>query len=433
MKDKLPSKSNTTWIVALAAAVGLASLAATIYSLSHFQPSSPKVSPTPVAAPKKSAASISALGRLEPLGEVVKVAPPPSLGGAKVAKLLVEEGEYVAAGQVIAILDNYNLRQKAVKLAEEEEKVARANLNIVRAGAKTGEIEAQKAEIARLKAELQGEIPQNQAKIARIAAEIDGERRRQTATIGRLEAKLSNAKREFQRYQQLAADGGISESELDARRLTQQTAQEELEEARANFNKTIATLSEELSETRANSDRIVATLEKQIREATANLERVAEVRGVDVTKARAEVERASASVEHAREELSLTVVRAPFSGQILKIKAYPGESVVQSEGIVELGRTGQMLAIAEVYENDIGGVRVGQSATVVSENATFPGKLQGKVKQVGLQIGKKDVLESDPAADIDVRVIEVKILLTPESSKQVAELTNAKVIVEIMP
>ena len=90
-----------------------------------------------------------------------------------------------------------------------------------------------------------------------------------------------------------------------------------------------------------------------------------------------------------------------------------------------------MLAIAEVYESDISKVRLGQKASVTSENATFSGKLHGRVKQIGLQIGKKNVLESDPAADIDVRVVEVKILLDPESSKKVAGLTNAKVIVKI--
>ena len=432
MKEKLPFKPKTTLIIALAATAGLVSLIVTFYSLWRFTSSQPKTVSTPLAAPKKPAVSVSALGRLEPQGEVIKVAPPPSLGGAKVAKLLVQEGDLVAAGQIIAILDNYKLKEKAVQLAEEDEKVTRANLNIVKAGAKKGEITAQKAEIERLKAELKGQIQQNQAKIARITAELDGEKRKQTATVGRLEAKLGNAEREFRRYQQLAKDGAISDSELDARRLNQETAQEELEEAKANFSKTIATLSEQLTETKADSNTTTATLRKQILEATANLDRIAEVRGVDVIKAQTQVEQATASLAQAREEFNLTIVRAPFRGQVLKIKTYPGESVAQGEGIIELARTGEMLAIAEVYESDISRVRLGQKASVTSENYTFHGKLHGRVEQIGLQIGKKNVLESDPAADIDVRVIEVKILLDPESSKKVAGLTNAKVIVEIL-
>jgi HlyD family secretion protein len=53
------------------------------------------------------------------------------------------------------------------------------------------------------------------------------------------------------------------------------------------------------------------------------------------------------------------------------------------------------------------------------------------VSHVGLQIGKKDVLDTDPAADTDARVVEVDILLSPEASRRVSGLTNAKVLVDI--
>ncbi|MFN5892437.1 MAG: HlyD family secretion protein, partial [Dolichospermum sp.] len=57
--------------------------------------------------------------------------------------------------------------------------------------------------------------------------------------------------------------------------------------------------------------------------------------------------------------------------------------------------------------------------------------LKGKVTEIGRKIGKKDVLNNDPAADIDARVVEVKIALSPEFNQQVSGLTNAKVTVEI--
>jgi HlyD family secretion protein len=99
---------------------------------------------------------------------------------------------------------------------------------------------------------------------------------------------------------------------------------------------------------------------------------------------------------------------------------------------VELGQTEKMLVVAEVYESDIGKVRLGQRATVTSESQAFVGELSGKVSQVGLQIGKKDVLDTDPAADVDTRVIEVKILLDAEASRKVANLTYSKVLVKIL-
>jgi HlyD family secretion protein len=72
-------------------------------------------------------------------------------------------------------------------------------------------------------------------------------------------------------------------------------------------------------------------------------------------------------------------------------------------------------------------------AVIKSENGSFDGELGGTVRVVGLKIGKKDVLNTDPAADVDARVVEVKILLTPESSKKVAGLTYAKTLVKILP
>jgi HlyD family secretion protein len=76
-------------------------------------------------------------------------------------------------------------------------------------------------------------------------------------------------------------------------------------------------------------------------------------------------------------------------------------------------------------------VRIGQSVTVSSDNGAFEGELKGTVAEVGRIIGRKDVLNNDPAADVDARVVEVKIALTPEDSNKVSGLTYAKVLVDI--
>lgn len=50
--------------------------------------------------------TVTALGRLEPKGKVIKLSAPTSSQGSRVEQLLVQEGEKVKTGQVIAILDN---------------------------------------------------------------------------------------------------------------------------------------------------------------------------------------------------------------------------------------------------------------------------------------------------------------------------------------
>ena len=90
-----------------------------------------------------------------------------------------------------------------------------------------------------------------------------------------------------------------------------------------------------------------------------------------------------------------------------------------------------MIVVAEVPEDRVSRVSLGQKATITSDNGSFRGQLQGTVTEIGRKIGKKDVLNTDPAADVDSRVVEVKIALSSNDSQKVSGLTNAKVVAEI--
>ena len=376
--------------------------------------------------------AVTALGRIEPHGEAIQLSPPPDIGGSRIGKLLVKEGDWLAKEQTIAILDNYDRTLADVELAQQEIKVAQANLAVVKAGAKTGEIKAQAAAIARLEAQLNGEIAANKAEIARLEAQLITETAEREATISRLNAELRNAESEFQRYQTLAQEGVISESELDSRRLTVETTKERVTEAQATYNKTLTTLRESINQATAVDRQEINTLQKQITEAVATLDSIAEVRDVDVEVAQAEVGRSIAKLRQAEESLKLTQVKAPTDGQIIKINAYPGELVSEDKGVVEFGRTNQMVVVAEVYESDISKVRLGQQAIITSESGAFEGEVRGVVSHIGLYIGKQDVLDTDPAADVDSRVVEVEIKIDQEDSDRVAHLTNSKAIVKII-
>ncbi len=107
--------------------------------------------------------------------------------------------------------------------------------------------------------------------------------------------------------------------------------------------------------------------------------------------------------------------------------ARPGELVGGDKPIVTMGDTSRMRAVAEVYETDIGRVRLGQSASVTSRTLDRP--LTGKVVEIGRMIFKNDVLNVDPAARADARVVEVRIEL--DDPARVAALTNLTVDVRI--
>jgi len=135
---------------------------------------------------------------------------------------------------------------------------------------------------------------------------------------------------------------------------------------------------------------------------------------------------ARASLDAARARLELAQVRSPLRGQVIAIGAREGERL-GPEGLLELGETDRMYAVAEVYETDIGHVHVGQRARIASP--AFERLLGGSVEKVGLKIGKMDVLGTDPVAKTDARVVEVRIRL--DQGHGVEALTNLQVEVEI--
>ena len=140
------------------------------------------------------------------------------------------------------------------------------------------------------------------------------------------------------------------------------------------------------------------------------------------------VKAAAAAAAAADAMLALSTVTSPRKGQILYVHTQPGERV-GVEGVVEIGQTDTMYAVAEVYETDIIYVKEGQQAQVLSP--ALPGPQSGTVESIGLKVGRMDVLGMDPVAQADARVIEVHILLDDPTA--VNHLTNLQVEVEITP
>ena len=135
------------------------------------------------------------------------------------------------------------------------------------------------------------------------------------------------------------------------------------------------------------------------------------------------------AVDKANAEKELTILKSPITGTVLKINTKPGE-VVSSQGIMEIGKTNQMYVVAEVYQTDIQKVRLGQKAFISS--TAFPRKLKGTVSEIGLQVDRQRILNINPGADTDRRIVEVKIRVDElEDNKLVMSLTNLQVDVAI--
>jgi HlyD family secretion protein len=187
-------------------------------------------------------------------------------------------------------------------------------------------------------------------------------------------------------------------------------------------------------DTRDEHAATVVRLEAELENAEAELARTAELSARQLAPAtqldevRLRVAVARAGLLGARAALDRDTVRAPVSGQVIAIHARHGERVGDA-GILELARNDEMYAVAEVYETDLARVRDGQRAVVTSPALAAP--LTGVVERIGLQVGRQTVLDTDPAALVDTRVVEVRIRL--DESDRAAALSNLQVDVRIEP
>ena len=343
-----------------------------------------------VEAPQR--LQVVALGRLEPQGELIKVG---GAGGARIDRLLVKQGDWVKANQILVYLDSYDERLAERDLAASQLRESQVQLS--------AETSFQKAQIEEAQTRIR-QIDQPQAL----------EMQAQESRIRELRATLSLARQDLKRDQQLQREGAIAQQDLD-RQITQ------VEEVEAQLKTAEATLAQ-LNIARSSN---LTNATAQLKAAEANM---------PLSQVRTAVESARQNLKLAEARLENTIIRAPQEGRVLRIITQQGESIPSAptggdEGILELGNTRQMMVVAEVYESDVDLVKVGQKVTIASRNGAFTDILTGEVAEVGWQIFKNNVLDDDPAANADARIVEVKIRL--DQGDRVEGLTNLQVDVRI--
>lgn len=152
--------------------------------------------PSSAAAPRV----VAGLGTLLPEGEVVTVAPPFGAGDARIASLLVKEGDRVEQGALLATLDSERPLLAAVESAR-------------------AQVAAREAMLAQVKASVQASRDEAQASLARV------------------EAAYRSADREFARVETLRLRGFAADQSFDQRRAAREEAARDVERARATVSR----------------------------------------------------------------------------------------------------------------------------------------------------------------------------------------------------
>jgi HlyD family secretion protein len=110
--------------------------------------SAPSEAPAQQAARSAQPVGVGALGRIEPASRVRRLATAAGPEGARIAKLLVNEGDQVAAGQLLAEFHDLPKKQAALDQAQANVTLAEARLALLLAAGRDTEIAAARARVA---------------------------------------------------------------------------------------------------------------------------------------------------------------------------------------------------------------------------------------------------------------------------------------------
>lgn len=246
---------------------------------------------------------------------------------------------------------------------------------------------------------------------------------RRKAAVQEAEAQILAAKA---RLKQLRAAPKISELEASSAFVSAAESEVLLREREARRLEALHRQGAE-TDSRADDARLaLKAAQDRWREAQARRAALSEVRTADCEVIEAEIRVAESRVEMAKANLLATELRSPIKGRVLRIHCHVLEQV-QSPGILEIAQVQHMQAVAEIYEGDVGRVKVGQRATVFLDSS--PQHFAGRVAKVGHSVSRKSILTNDPISDTDARVVEVRIDL--ENAQELSGLSHARVQVQI--
>jgi len=268
----------------------------------------------------------------------------------RIREITVREGDQVEAGQVIAVLDDEQIRARetqaeaAVRQAEARVRLAQHQITVLNESMRQSEIGVDQA-----RGDAQGKVSEAEGRLA--AAE---------AQLAQAEASYTQAKWDREAFARLFQRELIAEQEARRAQSTEEAqaavvsaARRQVEAARGALMAAKANLSNPAI--RASQ---VAAVQGQILQAQA-----------DIAAAQAEAERAQAMLQEARANRQDLRIVAPFAGTVATRTAEPGEVVMAGTPVITLLNLSEVYLRAFVPEGQIGRVSINQPARVFLDSS----------------------------------------------------------------
>ena len=357
-------KRPLSWGLGLGAAITLIFGSLGYVAINNAQPKQDLDELTVLVEAKDLTLRIQASGKVEPI-QSVNVSPK---NPGRLGQLLVEQGQKVRLGQVLAIMENKDLKAQYAQ-AEANYKQAKARLDEALAGNRKGDILQGRARLKQAESRLREAKLSNPEQIAQVSSQVEA-----------AQARFDLAQRRTERYQTLWRQGAISEDQYQETLTEYRNARASLSEAQRRLQQ----------ETRTEAPEITQ-LEAQVVEARAALEELEKgSRAEEIVQLQAAVEVAQAQVQGAKVNLDDTLLKAPFDGIVTQKYATEGSFVTPttsasstasatSTSVIALAKGLEITA--KVPEVDVGQLKPGQPVEIIAD--AYPDQIfQGRVKLV---------------------------------------------------
>jgi HlyD family secretion protein len=298
----------------------------------------------------------------------------------RVEEVRVTAGQEVKAGELLAILEGHDQRQRQLALAEAQRDAARFQRRLRRE-----QFALERARFDRLK---QPRLDSLRGTVADLKGKVGQEAPEHAARAG-------SEKKASEKQSLPAPGGGMVPQEVRDMLAAQLRAD-------------------------------LARTEIQLKELEVSLELLERQRKLEDEQNRDDSPEGivlDRQIELARADLAGAEVRAPVTGQVLAVSVHAGE--VSLGPLLILGDVRTMVARAEVFQTNVLDVAVGDSAQVFILGRT----VAGEVTRVGTTVSRNTLASLDPAALADRRVVEVVVRLTEPALA--ARLVNMQVEVSI--
>jgi HlyD family secretion protein len=322
---------------------------------------------------------IAASGKVEPL-KSVNVSPK---NPSRLVKLFVEQGDLVRKGQVLAIMENGELKaQTAQASAETKKTLASLQENRIKIAR---EIDRARTRLTKAQSAL------NQAQ-ARIPRDID----RVNAQITAAKSKLKLVAERERRNQYLLKQGAIAQDTFDE-------AANEYQNALASTQE----LEQQLQQLKTTGNSELNGLQAEVTEAKIDLEQKQQTARDELSGLEAALESSQASQQQSEIQYADTTVTAPFDGIVTQRYAVEGSYVTPSTSASSTASASatSILALAQgleivakVPEVDIGQLETGQQVEIVAD--AYPDlKFYGEVKRIA-----PEAIVEDNVTSFEVRI-----------------------------